>query len=262
MFKPEDFEVIDMHVHPFEEISQRIGAYSAEKTMDEFDALMCRAGVDFYAGSVIEKGDPDDFKWIGYLNRTALRLRDRFPRYIPGIHVHGKFVEESCAELHKMKAEGVKLVGELVPYMLGTGSFDSPGMIAIFKEMAKLGMIANLHVVSRAEAETLVREVPELVKIFAHPGEPWGVENWSSKERMQFVAEHDNVYMDISGTGLFRWNFLRYFVDICGAEKILFGSDMPTCNVGMYLYGTLFENLTKAEFELILAGNFRRLMGI
>ena len=262
MFKPEDFEIIDMHVHPFEVVSQRIGAYSAEKSMDEFDAQMSRAGVDLYAGSVIEKGDPEDFKWIEHLNRTALRLRDRFPKYIPGIHVHGRFVEESCAELHRMKAEGVKLVGELVPYMLGTGSFDSPGMILIFKEMAKSGMIANLHGVTEAEAEALVREVPELVKIFAHPGEPWSGENWGAKERMQFVSEHDNVYMDISGTGLFRWNFLRHFVDICGAEKILFGSDMPTCNVGMNLYGTLFENLTKAEFELILAGNFKRLMGI
>ncbi len=262
MFKPEDFEIIDMHVHPFEVESQRIGAYSAEKSMDEFDAEMRRAGVDLYAGSVIEKGDLNDFKWIEHLNRTALRLRDRFPNYIPGIHVHGGFVEESCNELHKMRAEGVKLVGELVPYILGSGNFDTPGMIVIFKEMAKLGMIANLHWVSREEAEVLVREVPELTKIFAHPGEPWAAEGWGSHERMKFVSEHENVYMDISGTGLFRWNFLRHFVDICGAEKILFGSDMPTCNVGMNLYGALFEHLTREEFEQVLAGNFKRLMGI
>ncbi len=261
MFKPEDFEIIDMHVHPFETPSQAIGAYTTEKTMDEFDAEMRRAGVDRYAGCVAEKGDANDFKWIEHLNRTALRLRDRFPNYIPGIHVHGSFVEESCAELHKMKAEGVKLVGELVPYMLGTGVFDSEGMLEIFREMAKLDMIANLHHVTQHEAETLVREVPQLVKIFAHPGEPWSSDNWSSFERMQFVAEHDNVYMDISGTGLFRWNFLRHFVGVCGAEKILFGSDMPTCSVGMNLYGALFEHLTREEFELVLAGNFKRLMG-
>jgi hypothetical protein len=166
MFKPEDFEIIDMHVHPFETPSQAIGAYTTEKTMDEFDAEMRRAGVDRYAGGVAEKGDPNDFKWIEHLNRTALRLRDRFPNYIPGIHVHGSFVEESCAELHKMKPEGVILVGELVPYMLGTGVFDSEGMLEIFREMSKLDMIANLHHVTQQEAETLVRKVPQLVKIF------------------------------------------------------------------------------------------------
>ena len=260
MFKVEDFEIIDAHIHPFDTLSQRIGAYSVGSSMADFDAEMCRAGVDMYAGSVIEKGDPDDFNWILHLNRTALRMRDRYPHYIPGIHVHGKFVEESCAELHKMKDNGVKLVGELVPYILGTGSFNTAGMLAIFKEMAKLGMVANLHSVSREEADFLAENVPELTIIFAHPGEPFSTNNWGARERMKFVSEHDNMYMDISGTGLFRWNFLRYFVDLYGAEKIIFGSDMPTCSVGMNVYGTLCENLTREELQLILAGNFRRIM--
>ena len=263
MFSPDDFEVIDAHVHPLELPPQRIGAYSREESMEQFDAEMRRAGVDLYAGSVIECGKNDDFNWIRHLNRTALRLRDKFPAYIPGIHVHGKFVEESCAELHEMKSEGVNLVGELVPYVLGTGNFDTQGMITIFKEMAKMGMVANLHWVSKPEAETLVREVPELKVIFAHPGEPWGEDAWGgAKERLKFVSQHDNVYMDISGTGLFRWGFLRYAVDVCGADKIIFGSDMPTCSVGMNLYGAIFEHLTKAEFEKVLSGNFRRLMGM
>lgn len=263
MFKPEDFEIIDAHIHPMETASQRIGAYSREESMEQFDAEMRRAGVDLYAGSVIETGDPDDFKWIEHLNRTALRLRDKYPAYIPGIHVHGKFVEESCAELQAMKAEGVKLVGELVPYVLGTGDFNTPGMIAIFKEMAKLDMVASLHWVCKPEAEEMVKEVPELKVIMAHPGEPWGEDAWGgAKERLKFVAQHKNVHMDISGTGLFRWNFLRYAVDTCGADKIIFGSDMPTCSVGMNLYGALSEHLTREEFELVLSGNFRRLMGM
>lgn len=263
MYKPEDFEIIDAHVHPLESAAQRIGAYSDEDTMAQFDAEMRRAGVDLYAGSVIETGDLLDFALTRHLNRIALRLRDRFPNYIPGIHVNGNFVEESCAELAAMKAEGVKLVGELVPYALKTGTFDSPGMLTLFREMAKLGMIANLHWVSKKEAETLVKEVPELPIIFAHPGEPWAEDEWGgAKARLKFVAEHENLYMDISGTGLFRWNFLRYAVDCCGAGKIIFGSDMPTCSVGMNVYGALFEHLSKEEFELVLSGNFRRLMGM
>ena len=111
-----------------------------------------------------------------------------------------------------------------------------------------------------AAAVSRRREVPELPIIFAHPGEP--LKEWGSFERMEFIAKHDNLYMDISGTGLFRWNFLRHFVDICGAEKITFGSDMPTCNVGMNVYGTLFEHLTEDEFKLVLSGNFRRIMGM
>jgi predicted TIM-barrel fold metal-dependent hydrolase len=79
---------------------------------------------------------------------------------------------------------------------------------------------------------------------------------------VEFVAEHENMYLDISGTGLFRWNFLRHFVGKYGAEKIIFGSDFPTCSVGMNVYGTLSEHLTREQFELILSGNFRRIMGM
>ena len=262
MFKPEDFEIIDAHVHPLELPPQRIGAYSREESMAQFDAEMRRAGVDLYAGSVIETGDPDDFKWIEHLNRTALRLRDKYPAYIPGIHVHGKFVEESCAELQAMKAEGVKLVGELVPYFLGTGTFDTPEMAVIMKEAAKLGMVVNIHGPSRPEAEFLAANVPELTVVLAHPGEPYGTPGWTARERVEFVAEHENMYLDISGTGLFRWNFLRHFVGKYGAEKLIFGSDFPTCSVGMNVYGTLSEHLTREQFELILSGNFRRIMGM
>ena len=144
--------------------------------------------------------------------------------------------------------------------MLEKGLTSCHSALSVFNGRAIVRALPRC--VTQQEAETLVREVPQLVKIFAHPGEPWSSENWGAFERMQFVADHDNVYMDISGTGLFRWNFLRHFVDLCGAEKILYGSDMPTCSAGMNLYGTLFEHLTREEFELVLAGNFKRIMGL
>jgi predicted TIM-barrel fold metal-dependent hydrolase len=55
---------------------------------------------------------------------------------------------------------------------------------------------------------------------------------------------------------------LRYGVDVCGADKLLFGSDMPVCSAGMYVYGVLSENLTEDELSLVLAGNCKRLLGM
>ena len=68
--------------------------------------------------------------------------------------------------------------------------------------------------------------------------------------------------MDVSGCGLYRWNMLRYGVDVCGANKLLFGSDMLVCSAGMYVYGALVENLTREELSLVLAGNCKRLPGM
>ena len=113
---------------------------------------------------------------------------------------------------------------------------------------------------SRETVTPVLEQAPGLNVILAHPGEPWGPTG--AKGRFQFVSEYANLYMDISGYGLFRWNMLRYAVDVCGPEKIIFGSDMPTCSAGMYLYGALSENMTDDEFRLILGGNFRRLLGM
>jgi hypothetical protein len=120
-------------------------------------------------------------------------------------------------------------------------------MIEILKEAGKLGMVVNFHGGTRETVEPVLKNCPGLKVILAHPGEPWGPTG--AKVRFDFIAEYENLYMDTSGTGLFRWNMLRYALDVCGAEKLLFGSDMPTCSAGMFVFGILSENLTEEEFR-------------
>ena len=49
-------------------------------------------------------------------NAEAYRFYEMYPDfYSVGIQVHPNFVEESCAEIEKYAAKGVKLIGELVP---------------------------------------------------------------------------------------------------------------------------------------------------
>lgn len=257
MFKPEDFDIIDMHVHPFESSNTLLRHFTQTDNMDDFVREMRKAGVKKFAGSVISLPLRQvDFNEIKRLNRIALQLRDKYPEYIPGIHIHGDYVEESCQELHDMKAEGVKFVGELVPYILGTWEYGSDNALEIFKEAEKLQMPVNLHGGEEHELTRVLTTCPNLNIILAHPGE-----TAEAKQRFDFVSRYRNLYMDISGTGLFRWGMLRYAVDVCGAEKILLGSDMPICSVAMQVYGVLAENLTREECQKIFADNFRYLIG-
>lgn len=258
---PLDFDIIDSHTHPFFDFENGcIGPYGKPETMEEFDFEMRKVGIGRYSGAPLVKHPVSDFAEIRKINEDALRIRDRFPSYIPGIQVHGDFPEESIADLTKYYQEdGIRYIGELVPYIMNTGEFNTPGMLAILKEAGKLRMTVNLHGGTRETVVPVLENCPGLNVILAHPGEPWG-EN-GAKNRFQFVSEYKNLYMDTSGTGLFRWNMLRYAIDVCGAEKLLFGSDMPTCNAGMFLHGILAENLTEEEFRLVLGGNFLRLIG-
>ncbi|MBR2373770.1 MAG: amidohydrolase family protein, partial [Lentisphaeria bacterium] len=66
-------------------------------------------------------------------------------------------------------------------------------------------------------------------------------------------------YLDLSGSGLFRWGMLRKGIDMIGAERILFGSDFPVVSSGMTVAGVLFEHITPAEQSMIFRENFLRL---
>ena len=48
-----------------------------------------------------------------------------------------------------------------------------------------------------------------------------------------------------------------------GVDKILFGSDYPTCNPAMYIGGVLLDDLiTPEEKQKIFYDNAKRLLGI
>lgn len=259
---PRNFEIIDCHTHPFLDFENGcIGAYGKPVDMAELDFEMKKAEIRRYSGSPLVKHRVADYAEIRKINEDVLRIRDQFPAYIPAIQVHGAFPQESIADLTKLyQEEGIRYIGELVPYIMDTGTFDSPGMMEILKEAGKLGMTVDFHHGTREEVTAVLENCPGLNVILAHPGEPGG--DWGAKARFEFIAQHKNLYMDTSGTGIFRWNMLRYAVDVCGADRLLFGSDMPTCSAGMLLYGVLSENLTDDEFRLVLGGNFKRLIGM
>ena len=54
---------------------------------------------------------------------------------------------------------------------------------------------------------------------------------------------------------------LRRIIDEVGVDRVLFGSDFPTCNPAMFVGGVLLDPLlTDEEKEKIFAGNAKRLL--
>ena len=118
-------------------------------------------------------------------------------------------------------------------------------------------MPVNIHCADLAVVENVVKNFPKLNVVLAHPDDAA-----SFLARSELVGRYRNLYLDISGTGLFRWGMLKYCVKNLGAEKILFGTDFPICNPDMYVAGVLAEELSDEENHLVFAGNFLRLTGI
>lgn len=259
-----DFEIIDFHTHPFIEEKYNICSHkeycnmSADTTLEVYKGL----GISKICGSVIGS----DYTRSEYLkkmienNDEVLKLRDLYNGfYIPGFHVHPNYVEESINEIHRMYKAGVTLIGELVPYMEGWNNlYSSDAFSEILDEAAKYNMIVNFHSSNDDQMDEMVKRHPEIIFVAAHPGE-----YNSFMRHLERMKMSENYYLDLSGTGLFRYGMLRHAIDKVGAERLLFGSDYPTCSPAMYLGGILLDNLlSDTEKEMILSLNAKRLLKI
>lgn len=273
-----DFEVIDFHTHPFKEEAENICRHidycdmSAENTPKYLKSL----GISHICGSVLDSKKPfpeGTTVWdrLSYSNRTALELAEQYEGfYIPGFHVHPGYVRESCEEIERMAKRGVRLIGELVPYMdewspkgrptdYTTKEFDE-----ILDTAQTYNMVVSFHTMANATPEendlidAMVKKHPKVTFVAAHPGD--GTNPIRHFERMKMS---ENYYLDLSGTGLFRMGTLRHGLDLFGSERFLFGSDFPICSPAMYLGEILLNPLyTDAERENILSRNAKRLLGI
>lgn len=246
----------DFHTHPYILQTESIKRYKKDET-DGYAAQRKKLeniGIYRAAGSVISGRTDDEHERFLIENETVMQIFDAHPDFfVPGLRINPAFTAESCALLENAYKKGVRLVGELTP--LSTGNWAYADCKEIFTLCGELGMTVSCHPTQDADMESICRDYPKVNFVFAHPGEYDSVEL-----HIKRMKKYENAYLDISGTGLFRFGMLRYLIDRVGADRILFGTDYPICNAGMYTNGVLFETLTDRELEKIAYQNAERLL--
>lgn len=255
-----NFEIIDCHVHPFLSPETNTEWFCKSKTPDDFVEILKRSGISRACGSAIKRLEKSDFSNVRELNKEALEFRDRYPDFfIPGIHVHPDFPEESCEELERLyKEENVRWVGELVGYMMGFKEYLPEKAYPIYELAQDLNVPVNVHAGDLSEIEKMCQNFPRLTVVLAHPS----AGKDTIIERVELTAKYPGLYLEISGSGIQRWGILRFAMDKAGKEKFLFGTDFPISNPASFLQGALFENLSDDEFVALFSGNFKRLTGL
>ena len=259
MSKHNSFEIIDFHIHPF--MSDDNNLCPDENTVNDLDGLMedlLRAGISKACGCVLRKEQNETFDSIRRLNDEAILIKDKLGEfYIPGIQINPKYVKESCEELKRMYDLGVKLVGELVPHSMNWEYYYDSNFHEIYEYIQELGMVVNVHTKNDDTLEMAVRNFPGIMFVAAHPGE-----KNTYLRHLELMKKYDNYFLDLSGTGIFRYGMLRYGVNQAGSERFLFGTDYPICNPGMYVQAVLYERLKDKDYEAIFSGNARRLLNL
>ena len=255
-FKEKTMEIIDFHTHPFISHEENICIYKE----DAFDRTISpakdlrRCQISTFLGSVICKAG-EGFAPISTSNVLARKLcRISGGAYIPGFQIDARFVDESIKEIEKARAGNIKLIGELVPYIYGW-DYSDEGFEKILQYTDRLDMVYSLHSTDILKMRELALRHKNTIFVFAHPGEADRL-----KLHIETMKMCENVFLDLSGTGLFRYGMLKHLVNQVGAERILFGTDYPICNPAMYIAAVLYERLSENDMDLIFAGNAKRIL--
>ena len=118
-------------------------------------------------------------------------------------------------------------------------------------------MVVSVHPGDAGEFDSIADEFNNLTIVMAHPA--YGDEYI---KRLDIVKRHENVYLDLSGTGIAAYGMLRYGIDTVGKEKILFGTDFPGYNPEMYVRSVLYDKLTDEEREYVFWKNAIMLLNV
>ena len=255
-------EIIDFHVHPLYDFQYNQHGVEINDGIFRDDLLAC--GVTRFCGSCIFTkidGRPlaEYESIVPELNRITLEKKELYGDcFIPGIHVHSAYVDLSCEEIEKYSKMGVRLIGELVPYMMAWNAYATKEFLEIADCAAACGMTLSLHPTKQEDMHEFCRLAPKNLNIvWAHFSAYGGYDH-----HMQLMKKHENVYFDISAHGCDTVGAIAKAVKEIGSEKLLFGTDYPGIGPASDIAGVMFEDISDKDRENIFFGNAKRLLGL
>jgi uncharacterized protein len=250
---PTDVRIIDAHCHLGWFRNFHIPDHGADDIVAVFDRLGIDAGV-----VAAHAGISSDFR---FGNDEVLAAVEKHPGRVYGYCcVNPNYPEEASDELARCfdnpRFRGIKLHPELHDdYPL-----DGPGYAPVwsFADERRLPVLVHSYfggdsldtfaaIAERHESATL---------LLGHGGLDLGV-----PAVVDLVHRLPNVYLDLTGPA--SWDgLIEFLVAEVGADRLLFGSDIPFVNAAQQLGGCAYARITSPERRRILGENAQRLFGI
>ncbi len=251
-------KIFDFHTHPGYDYHDEKRGYHV--TPDLFVKRLREAGVSLSAGSTIHKNDSycelSAYEEIlPRLNAEAYGMHESYPDFfVPGIHVHPAFVELSLAQIEKYAAKGVRLIGELVPYMMQYNALAAPEADAIWEAAIKHNMVVSVHPTTYPDLDEFAKRHRDLKIVVAH------LRGIHFDAQMELLKKHENVWLDVSAHGDDTEGLIRAAIDTVGQKRIIYGSDYPGYRNTRFIEAVVKNTKTDAEREDILWNNAYNLL--
>ena len=193
-------------------------------------------GNDALAAKIAPHGD----RMIGYASIPTPRLGRRAVDEV-----------RRCREKHGFR--GVKI------YSHPEATIAEPATYPLLEAAAELGMTVLAHT-TPDECDHLMTAMPQARLVMAHMGgHPYAFGDWH--RAVAVAKKHENLLLDTASSQIDN-GMIEYAVEELGADKILFGSDMPLLDPYTQLAKVRGAEISDGDKVKILGGNLVRLLGL
>jgi len=173
------------------------------------------------------------------------------------VTVNPNYYEASCKELEKY-AKKPNFVGAKIHPGYCKVPINAPKTKLLVRKVQEYGLPLLIHTYGAggpAQAAELARECPACPIIMGHGG----ADAW--REAAEFARDVKNLYMEFCCSVL-ETGKVRRSIEIAGADKVMFGSDIDLLHPG-FIAGVYEEaGLTQEEKEKVLYKNASAVFGI
>jgi predicted TIM-barrel fold metal-dependent hydrolase len=247
----DDCPIYDLHTHP----DRFTGIYFPDPEMDGILRSMDRCGVKQIAiaphAALFNPLDGNDLtlrmlaahpdRFLGYMV-----FNPRYPETLPALQAH---TAETPGVI------GFKIHPTMHDYPL-TGAAYQP--LLEWTNAHKLLVLSHTWADPRCNADAcraVTEQYPEMIFLLGHS--IWG----QFDEAITLATEMPNVYLELTASEHIP-GFIEKAVQGAGAEKILFGTDLPWFNPHYTIGCILFADIEDADRHAILHGNAERILGV
>jgi len=193
-------------------------------------------------------------------NEATLTAVASHPRRLLGLltlNPHQDPVGEAARWGDDSRFVGIKLHPDLHGYPVNRARYGPAWELA---SQRRLPVLVHTAAGSDFSDPALTGEVaerhPDVTVILGHAGTtPTGFE-----ASIELARRHPNVYLEICGSFM-TGEWLRRLVDGAGADRVMYGSDMPFIDMRFSLGRVLFAGLDDDALRLVLAGTHEQLLG-
>jgi predicted TIM-barrel fold metal-dependent hydrolase len=251
---PNDFGfVVDAHTHMGCFRAFHIPHNDADGMIGAMDAL----GIDMCV-TAAHAGISSDFEWG---NNSVMAAADRHPdRILAYCCINPNYPDAVVAEIERCFRHPAVRGIKLHPELHGNYPLDGPAYAPAWEFAEANGVPVLSHSYFAGDPVEVFGRMagryPSVPVIVGHAGIDQGVDR-----AVRLALDHPNVWLDLTGPVAIN-GLVEVLVERVGADRLLFGTDMPFMNAALQLGSLLYARIPREDMELIIGGNAARIFGI